>query len=77
MLVPRVGMLEVRAVTLRLVRLPRPMAAVAAGLALVLLPRVLAVVEATSVQRATLRPHRVHGAQEAEAVAVRLLVSVP
>ena len=77
MLVSLVVILADRAGILRSAHLPRHMAVEAAAMGKGVLPRVLAVVEATSVQRATLRPHRVHGAQEAEAEAVRLLVSVP
>ena len=70
-------MLAGRAVTLRSARLPRPMAAEAAAMGKGVLPRVLAVVEATSVRR--VRQHlRQQRTVEAVVVTVPLLlVSVP
>ena len=68
-------MLAGRAGILRSARLPQPTAAVVVVQALALLLQARGVVEAASVRRVPLRPHRVHMAQEAEAVAALLLAS--
>ena len=70
-------MLAGRVETLRSARLPPRTVVEAAAMGKGVLPRVLVVVEATSVQRATLRPQLALMAVVVAATVPLLLVSVP